>query len=967
MATDRITSRLALRNISRRKVTLLIVVLGLFIGTGMISGSLVSSDTFHTLFTRQGGIYGFGGVDEGIYHATVTGSYSFYNYSIYGQYSSSLASIPNVVGVTPMVISSVSIYDKNTLVGQPGVVLIGVYPNSSNVLGDFKDASGNVISSDIGTDGAIINNLAARDLNASVGDTIEIFTGQNSSSFVVKGIDTGFDRSGFPGGSDHVVILLSSAQALLDKPKQINFISITNSGGLDNSIVYTKQVGEKANTTLSQVQLGNNARLYAFGDKNASVVSLSSSAAGFTSILIITSTFTIIAGIVLIVNVFIMLAEERKKEMGMARAVGMKRRHLTKLFLFEGLQYSLISSIVGVAAGIGIAYVLLLVFGKILQTFVTYLTTQDIIGSFTIIPSTLAVSFAGGFLITYLTILFASWRVSRLSIIRAIRDTPDPPRPVRHYTWLLVLGLALIAVGAVSYLESGPTSDTTLFLLGPALLIFGIGLVLSRFVKNQIAFTASSLALLVYWSVPYISWSNPAIPPYGNNTAGPFLSGGIFMVISGVMLVAFNLGVISKALTLIFRSKAKWIPVIKTALSYPNNKRFRTIVTVFMFAIVMFTVILITVLTSINNTGINQAFTTESGGYDIAALSANPIHNLSTLVRSDPNVSSSVKSVIAFNGGEVQVNDLSQSNFPTYFDLYVGADANAPSADNFFLDNQYNMTNATATFLLPSGKVNIPKVWNDVETNPNDVVLATSPFSNNGPGASPESLIKPGDKIQFVLPNKTASLVNVIAIMNAFPLSGFVTTSQAISTNLQINSSSYALISLNNANQGNNVAISLKRDFLSYGLQVIVLRTLLNTVIQAQSSLFTILEGFLGLGLVVGIAGLSIVAVRSVVERRQEIGMMRALGFTKFMVLGSFFLENSFIALLGIVVGTGLALDLGNSLALFGNGFPVPYVIPWTSVIEICILVYFFAILGTIWSALRASKVPPAEALRYIE
>ena len=85
------------------------------------------------------------------------------------------------------------------------------------------------------------------------------------------------------------------------------------------------------------------------------------------------------------------------------------------------------------------------------------------------------------------------------------------------------------------------------------------------------------------------------------------------------------------------------------------------------------------------------------------------------------------------------------------------------------------------------------------------------------------------------------------------------------------------------------------------------------------------------------------------------------------MVLGSFFLENSFIALLGIVVGAGLALDLGNSLALLGNGIPVPYVIPWTSVIEICTLVYFFAILGTIWSALRASKVPPAEALRYIE
>jgi putative ABC transport system permease protein len=315
----------------------------------------------------------------------------------------------------------------------------------------------------------------------------------------------------------------------------------------------------------------------------------------------------------------------------------------------------------------------------------------------------------------------------------------------------------------------------------------------------------------------------------------------------------------------------------------------------------------------------------------------------------------------------VQVNDLSQHNFPTYFDLYVGADASAPSSDNFFMNNQYNMTNATAAYLLPGGKVNIAKVWSDVESNSRDVVLATSPFGNNGPGSSPESLIMPGDEIQFTLPNGTASVVNVIAILNAFPLSGFVTTSQAISANLQVNSSSYVLISLNNPDQGNNVAISLKRDFLSYGLQVLVLRALLNTLIQGQSSLFTILQGFLGLGLVVGIAGLSIVAVRAVVERRQEIGMMRALGFKKSMVLESFLMENSFIALLGIIIGASLALDLGNSLAIFGNGFSVPYIIPWISVVEICVAVYFFAILGTIWSALRASRVPPAEALRYIE
>ena len=56
----------------------------------------------------------------------------------------------------------------------------------------------------------------------------------------------------------------------------------------------------------------------------------------------------------------------------------------------------------------------------------------------------------------------------------------------------------------------------------------------------------------------------------------------------------------------------------------------------------------------------------------------------------------------------------------------------------------------------------------------------------------------------------------------------------------------------------------------------------------------SLLQGFMGLGLVVGIAA------RSVVERRQQIGVLRALGFQKEMVHLTFLLESSFVALLGI-------------------------------------------------------------------
>jgi putative ABC transport system permease protein len=57
-----------------------------------------------------------------------------------------------------------------------------------------------------------------------------------------------------------------------------------------------------------------------------------------------------------------------------------------------------------------------------------------------------------------------------------------------------------------------------------------------------------------------------------------------------------------------------------------------------------------------------------------------------------------------------------------------------------------------------------------------------------------------------------------------------------------------------------------------------------------------IFQVFMGLGLLVSIAALGVIAFRSVVERRQQIGMLRAVGCHRGTVATSFLLESSFIA-----------------------------------------------------------------------
>ena len=74
--------------------------------------------------------------------------------------------------------------------------------------------------------------------------------------------------------------------------------------------------------------------------------------------------FSVGAGVLLIFLIFVMLAAERKHELGIARAVGMRRGHLMRMFAFEGALYALLASALGSVAGVGVGWLMVRVIGK---------------------------------------------------------------------------------------------------------------------------------------------------------------------------------------------------------------------------------------------------------------------------------------------------------------------------------------------------------------------------------------------------------------------------------------------------------------------------------------------------------------------------------------------------------------------------------------------------------------------------
>jgi putative ABC transport system permease protein len=166
-----------------------------------------------------------------------------------------------------------------------------------------------------------------------------------------------------------------------------------------------------------------------------------------------------------------------------------------------------------------------------------------------------------------------------------------------------------------------------------------------------------------------------------------------------------------------------------------------------------------------------------------------------------------------------------------------------------------------------------------------------------------------------------------------------------------------------------DAATQLEAAFLSSGMEAESIEKVAEDAVAASLLFNRLIQGFMGLGLIVGVAALGVISARSVVERRQQIGVLRSIGFRRRMVQSVFLLESSFVALTAIVVGTGLGVLLAYEIIRDQRHQPswegLELVVPWLNLGIIFLVVYAVALVATLAPAVRASRILPAEALRY--
>ncbi|MEU7756967.1 ABC transporter permease [Micromonospora sp. NPDC049101] len=126
---------------------------------------------------------------------------------------------------------------------------------------------------------------------------------------------------------------------------------------------------------------------------------------------------------------------------------------------------------------------------------------------------------------------------------------------------------------------------------------------------------------------------------------------------------------------------------------------------------------------------------------------------------------------------------------------------------------------------------------------------------------------------------------------------------------------------------------------------------------NAFSALFL---GLAAVALLVGGIGVANTMVISVLERRSEIGLRRALGATRGQIRGQFLTESVALATLGGIAGTALGVLAAAGYAAY-HGWPV--VVPLSSTVAGLAGAVLVGVLAGVYPSMRAARLTPTEAL----
>src|SRR6266496_3849454 len=918
--------KLALRQVTRRRGEATLVVAGSVLGTAIIIGSLIVGDTLN-FSVKQGAYDNLGPIDE------IVASPAIVQGDEAARRLERLRGDPQVDGLLTVRgdQAAATTGSGGTRKADPRVSVWEVDFGKAAAFGGTTDGGSGLSGPAPGVGETVVNADLASALGIRAGDVLTVYLYGRPTQFRVARV---VPTKGVAGAGTGAVTrnaffapgtLIQAAKATRSKVQPQTFTFVSNTGGVEGGNALSNAVDSKIKAALGPSVEKAKQRL---------LDAAKASGDSLGSFFLFIGSFSIIAGVLLLVNIFVMLAEERKSELGMLRAIGMKRSRLVRSFVIEGTVYALVASLVGIVVGIGVGRAVVIVAARIFNSFSA--EEGGLALAFHVTLISIINGFAVGFLIAFLTVAITSMRISRINVIAAIRDLPTQGE--RRLRWRWVIASTILAVvfaaAAVPAIAASQGIGTYLY---PALAVLSWGLAANT-VRPEVLQGGSTVTFVIL---------------------------GTMLTFSAVFLVSQNQDIITRPLRPFMVRSTPGGLASRLAIAYPVARRFRTGAILIMYSLVVFTLVLITVLGGLINATVDNEVANASGGFAVRAdfNPANPVPDPARTLTSGRfagRVDATVPLLVS--GGKV--TNLASLSKPVDC-IVVGADLAIAEA------GLYPLTKRLA------GLGDDRAAWKAVMADRRYVIL--DQFLGSTGGGPSSVTYKPGDTLTLTDPaTGKAEQKTIAGILKSgggfYGIAGTNFTSPTImsatAAREQFGSQAKLTSLLLKPAPGVSdatLAADLQGQFLPQSLVATQVRQTVEKNFVATRSFFQLMQGFLALGLLVGIAGLGVVMVRAVRERRRNIGVLRALGFPARTVQRAFLTESSFVALEGIVLGT--ALSIVTSYLLFQNdpsfqGTGVGFPIPWLTIAVLVGASAVASLLATYWPARQASHIRPAVALR---
>jgi len=669
----------------------------------------------------------------------------------------------------------------------------------------------------------------------------------------------------------------------------------------------------------------------------------------------------IIAGIALIITIFLILADARKYELSIGRAIGLRKNQVIKLFLFEGALYGLIAGIIGVIFGLFLGWSLVYALNSIWSSAVESYTIP-----FYFKPISLIISFFVGFAITIITIYLTARHIGKMNIISALHNLPASEHSKKR--GLLVLGGFLLAIGILLLLVSiiglstiMENSEVFINLFAPVLILLGLGFVSGYFVvkpktRGHIISILTLVMILYIITYAVINFSKSNIP-----TVELFFSVGLLLVFGVTILTIINLRALANALINLFSLGKKSRPVVAYSLQNPTRRVTRTGQLITIFTLVIFLIAALSINIAIQQVSVDAVSYEQRGGYDIIGETAVPIsidlENASQRIKH--NIDAPILDYLQITEIKMvgpQGGTCSNMNV-RYPPRLLGVDTNFIQENDFqFMETRSDDDTSRFT-------------WLDLEKTAADnngripIIVDYNTLVWIYGGALGEI---------YTIDDEAGETIDleVIGILENSVFGGTFIMSENNLEHLYPVSAEYryALFKIKPGvkTTPEELASDLERELYQYGMDAQAIRQLILENQAYERSFMVLFQAFLALGLIVGVIGLGVVTARNVQERRFEIGILRALGFNRKMVLKALLLEPAFTGLIAILLGS--LIGILSAFLAFGAWAETDFkfVLPWAELGLFAVVIYIIVLLAAAYPAYRASKLPPAEALQRV-